>query len=607
MTSRTKFLLIAFLLVSTILVVYRPALQYDFIGLDDDELVVRNPDIKAFNLDSLQHILTRHYITLYVPATMLSYAIDYQIWHLTPFGFRFTNLVIHFFNALLVFYLIWLIQKKYPIALLVAFIFAVHPVQIESVIWIAERKNVLSSFFLLSAVIFYWKANLEPDREGKWLASSFGVFILGLLSKPSVVVFPLIVAFMNHFLCEGRQLIRKRALFYVLVLVSCLAATGVTIFGTATDVEKYAFHGGSYWTNLCIMSTVFWKYWLLLLFPYHQNILYSTIGYKSILNLPVLFSALGFMWFLFFLRVLSKWNKEAAFWFAWFLVSLIPVSNLIAPLPSIMNDRYLYIPMIGFFAGSAVIIRDLIIAQRVQNRIAGKTVAFAAVLFLVPFVFLTFQRIPDWKSAETLWQSALRRAPRQDSRIYYYYGINQLDKGNFKGSVALFKQSLALHASTDTLLALGTACVAAEQYEEAEEHLKKVIEQDPKRSGAYDQLGVTYRKTNRFEEAKPLFEQAIKLQPRNAVLYNNYALLLMDMNEPEKARGLWERALELDPDCHFALRNLAWFHYLRKEWEPAAHYLLRYLRRDPTDKQMRNLAPIIESQLPPEKTVSLSK
>ncbi len=610
MTHRTKLLLVVLLLVSTVLIIYSPALHYDFIGLDDDELVVRNPDIKIFGFDRIWHLVKRHYITLYVPVTMLSYALDYQVWHLTPFGFRFTNLVIHFFNACLVFYLLYLIQKNFLIALFVSFIFVIHPVQIESVIWIAERKNVLSTFFLLLAIVGYWKAATNPKHERRQLLITLGFFVLGLLSKPNVVIFILIIFLINHFLLNGCHAFRKRAWFYMATAILCVVVTGLTIFGTATDVEIYTYHGGSYLTNLFVMMTVFWKYWLLLLFPHHQNILYSSQIYKSILTLPVLFSALSLVLFFVFLWILNKRNKQAAFWFSWFLVSLIPVSNLIAPLPSIMNDRYLYVPMIGFFTAFFVLLQNVIPERFYRGSIdsrlkyAGMTsvVLLVFVTLIIPYTFLTLQRIPDWKTGEMLWQSALKQAPRPDSRIYYYYAINQLDQGKYERSVELFKKALSLHSSTDALLALGTACVAAEKFDEAENYLKQVIERDPKRAGAYDQLAVVYRKTKRFKEAKPLHEKAIQLQPRNAVLYNNYALFFMDIDQPEKARETWKYALKLDPDCRLALRNLVWYHYLRTEWEPAAVYLIRYLRREPNDKQMRSLIPLIGTHLTSNKT-----
>jgi len=596
MHHRTKLLLVALILVSIIVVVYSPALHYNFIGLDDDELVVRNPDIKIFNMDRIWHLVKRHYITLYMPVTMLSYAVDYQIWHLTPFGFRFTNLVIHFLNAFLAFYLLQLIQKNFLIAFAVALIFAIHPVQIESVVWIGERKNLLSTFFFLLSVIFYWKADtLDQRQERKRLWITLGLFAMGLLSKPSVVIFLPIIFMLHYFFLRNHNAVRKRAWFYGLAILLCVAATATTIFGTATDVEKYAFHGGSYLTNVRIMATVFWKYWLLLLFPYHQNILYSSPVYRSFLDPPVLFSVIGLVLLLMILWIINKRNKSAAFWFCWFLVSFLPVANLIAPLPSIMNDRYLYIPIIGFFAGIFVLLenfsRGLFFGK--PNAKTNLSTFGLMSLVLIPYLVLTVQRIPEWKTAETLWQSALKRAPREDSRIYYYYAINQLDHGQYERSIELFKKALSLHSSTDALLALGTACVAAEKFDEAENYLKQVIERDPKRAGAYDQLAVVYRKTKRFDEARPLYAKAIQLQPRNAVLYNNYALFFMDMNQPEQARQTWEYALKLDPDCHFALRNLTWYHFLRKEWGQAAVYLNRYLKQNPNDKQMRNLIPLI--------------
>lgn len=598
MTTRTKILLIAFLFVSVTVALYAPSLHYDFIGLDDDELVVRNPDIKGFSLDRVLTLVQRHYVTLYVPVTMLSYAVDYQIWHLTPFGFRFTNVALHFLNAFLVFYLIRLIQKNSLIAFSSALIFILHPVQVESVVWIAERKNVLSAFFLFLSLIYYWKAITTTKKERKYLILTFVLFVLGMLSKPSVIVFLFLIFLINVFYFNGRHDIRRRAWFYLGVIGVCVLVTISTIFGTATDVEHYQYHGNSYLINVFVMMTVFWKYWMLLLFPYHQNILYSSPIYRSLFNLPVLSSAIALMMFALFLLWMSKRNKQVLFWLAWFLVGLIPVSNLIAPLPSIMNDRYLYVPMVGFFVAFFVLLKDFSSgfsfgAGRRRHVIVG---IFMIFLF-IPYAILTFQRIPDWKNAETLWQSALLRAPREDSRIYYYYGINQLDLGKYERSIELLKKSVSLHVSADALLALGTAYVAAGKIVEAEPYLNEVIRLDPNRSAAYDQLAVVYRKMKRLDEAKVFYEKAIQLQPRNAVLYNNYALYFMDTDEPQKAHELWRRALELDPDCLYALRNLVWYYYLREEWENAATYLIRYLRRNPNDREFQNLIPAIEAHL----------
>lgn len=601
MAARTQFLLIAFTLLSVIVILYYPALHYNFIGLDDYELIVRNPDIKIFALDRLWHLLTRPYITLYVPVTMLSYVIDYQLWHLTSFGFRFTNVLIHFFNSVLIFYLVRLIQKKLYLAFAAAFVFAIHPVQIESVIWISERKNVLSTFFLLFSLIFYWKGVvLNAAKQNKYLGGALIFFVLGLLSKPSAVIFIPLIFWIHSCFGNESSHFRKHLWFYITCILCTGLVTGATIFGTANDVEHYTFHGGHYLTNLFVMMTVFWKYWLLLLFPYHQNILYLSPIYRSFLDLPVLFSALGLL-----LLSGAGWmmyvrNRMAAFWLGWFLISFLPVSNLIAPLPSIMNDRYLYVPIVGFFACLFNLLERSSFGFR-------RAATLCSVFFLaVPYLILTAQRIPEWKTGELLWQSALRRSPREDPRIYYFYGINQLDEGQYERSIELFKKSLSLYVSSDTLLALGTACVAADRLEEAETYLKQVIERDPKRAGAYDQLAVVYRKGKHYQEAQSFYKKAIQLQPRNAVLYNNYALFFMDIGEPEKAHEIWMDALQLDPDCHFALRNLVWYYVMREQWEEAADYLIRFLKRNPNDPQIQSLIPVIEKHLSPQEPTGIS-
>src|SRR3989338_69845 len=174
MTDRAKNLLAVFVLACIIFLIYTPALHFDFIGLDDNNFVVRNPEIKIFNVERLWHLLSKPYLTLYIPVTMLSYLVDYQIWHLTAYGFRYTNVVLHFLNSVLVFTLIKCFHRNFSMALMAALIFAIHPAQIESVIWIAERKNLLSGFFLLLSLLAYWRAGSpgEEPHENRWLLSA---------------------------------------------------------------------------------------------------------------------------------------------------------------------------------------------------------------------------------------------------------------------------------------------------------------------------------------------------------------------------------------------------------------------------------------------------
>src|SRR3989338_8137107 len=164
-SERTRYIIYSLFLLLACLIIFYPSLHYQFIGLDDNELVVRNPDIKILSIDRLFELVRRPYITLFVPLTMLTYVADYQVWHLDPFGYKFTNLLLHFLNSILVMRLIGRIQKEPFFGFMVALLFAIHPVQIESVVWIAERKNVLSAFFFFLALSCYFRACREISES----------------------------------------------------------------------------------------------------------------------------------------------------------------------------------------------------------------------------------------------------------------------------------------------------------------------------------------------------------------------------------------------------------------------------------------------------------
>ena len=437
--DRTQFFISSFIIFVLLLLIYYPSFHYSFLRIDDFDLTVYNSDIKGLDFRRILSLFRTHYVTLYSPLTMLSYSIDYQIWNLIPFGFRFTNFLLHFCNSLMLLYFIFCITRNKIISFFIALIFAIHPLQIESVVWISERKNVLSSFFCFASFLTYWRA-MRPACEGErreinYLIYAMLFYAMGILSKPSIVVLPFVFLAIDFFILGNQRTLFKRVWFYFLMLLLSAAIASLTIWGTASSVDEYAFHGGSYTSNISIMATVFWRYFYILIDPSRQNFFYSSPHFKSWLDLPVQESLIGILCLsiLFLTLLRNKWKQEC-FWMLWFLIFFLPVSNLIAPFPSIMQDRYMYLPMIGFFAFIFTFINRLCreklfsFKQR-EWRLASWGIVLLAVTH---FGFISVNRIPDWRNSDSLYYASYRRSEKIDPRVLYHWGVYKIQQGNLE-------------------------------------------------------------------------------------------------------------------------------------------------------------------------------
>jgi tetratricopeptide (TPR) repeat protein len=251
-----------------------------------------------------------------------------------------------------------------------------------------------------------------------------------------------------------------------------------------------------------------------------------------------------------------------------------------------MNDRYLYLPLIGFFMGFFLILRGLTTGFLFGNKGWGSRVAtFAVVLFLViPFGELTALRIPEWRSDEALWQAALKRAPRPDSRIYYFSGIQELRSERYDQAIKMLTISNKLAVSADTFQALGVAYASVGNFKEAKDQLNQALKLSPNLVGAFNQLGILYHKENQLEKAKEYFDKALSINPRFVPALSNYALLLKDSGQLDEAILTLDNAVALDPDYATAVWNLSLLYKAKGDIEKANHYYRLFRKLDPSYK-----------------------
>jgi hypothetical protein len=394
--------------------VYGSVTSHPFLNYDDPQYVSENQHIQTGLRPTLIWALTTDYASNWHPLTWFSHALDYQLFGLEPGGHHATSLLIHVLNVLLLFVLLVRLTEAMGRSALVAALFALHPLNVESVAWIAERKNVLSTFFFLLTLIAYgWYVKHHTWKRYIVLAL---LFVMGLASKPMLVSLPFVLLLLDYWpLCRIQGwttpsvtlalpqtswtgLIREKLPLFALSVASAVvtitaqkAGHSVAVLGdvpTGWRVENALYSYGAY------LEKVFWPVNLAVFYPHPLNTLTAAqIGLSALLLLIVSV----FVW-----KQRIHHGYALTGWL-WFLGTLVPVIGIVQVGAQGMADRYAYIPTIGIFLiviwGCADLFRVLSLGSRYTNSLA--------LLLLAALSLLTFHQLGHWERPYDLWKHAL--------------------------------------------------------------------------------------------------------------------------------------------------------------------------------------------------------
>lgn len=543
--SRLNIHLIAvFLLTCASLLIFTKSLDYPFTRLDDYSYVVSNGDIRRIDLDMAKRWFTTDYVLLYIPVTMASFAADYQIWKLNPFGYRFTNLLLHTLNSFLIYFLLAEITGSWLVAFWVSLIFTIHPVQIESVTWITERKNVLSTFFLLLAFLMYRK---------KFIVPTVVTFILALLSKPSVSIFPILLLAYDYFK-QSSLTGKKRLLFYALMFGASALIALITVKYHSNG--EFYFRGGGFWTNVFVMLTVFFKYIKLMLFPQSQQIFYMSQVFQSFWHWPVVLSAAGVLLILATVVWHRKSHPIISFGVVWYLIFMVPVSNILFPIATLMNDRYLYVALVGFFLAVCLVIdkvtgKMISTPQNTRQRIIS---ACLLLVFILPFARQSTARLEDWKDPVGIYNAARKGFSQNDPRLKIGRAIDLYAKRDIEASIRELDSVLEHSESEEPLLWQVQNYLTIGDFDRAGEYLQKVdrLPGDTRTAAYHDFYGQFYEHKQEYDLAEKYYLNSIKID-KKIPAYIHLAQLYIQAGRIEDAERTFETALNLDPDSSDAL------------------------------------------------------
>jgi tetratricopeptide (TPR) repeat protein len=528
--SRLRVVLVGVLLALATLLVYLPTGYYGFADYDDREYVTQNPMVQAgLTWSGVKWAFTTTHASNWHPLTWLSHMLDCQLFGLSAGGPHLVNVLFHTLNAVLLFLLLLRLTSAFWQSALIAALFAWHPLRVESVAWVAERKDVLSACFGLLTLMAYVHY-AQRRKQGKAAAVDYGLawlfFALGLMSKPMLVTLPFIFLLLDYWplqrapgggpgLARWSRLVWEKGPFLALAAASCVVTFIAQQHGEA--VAPLASYPLRFRLENAVVAYA--DYLLKSVWPVHLAVIYPLSE-----NLPLV-SVLTATLTLILISWLA-WRRRRpepyllTGWL-WFLGMLVPVIGLVQAGMQSMADRYTYLPQIGLFLGVTFCIGHWA-AKRRLNPVVMISVAG---IVLAGCLILTARQLQYWRDSETLFRHAL--AVTQD---------NPVAQNNF-----------------------GTALLQEGRMDEAMAHFQKAVEIDPDYAVAHDNLGNILLQKGRVDEAIAQFQKALEAKPDYAEVHYNLGIILLQRGQVDEAIAHYQRALEAKPDfvkAHYNLGNI---------------------------------------------------
>jgi protein O-mannosyl-transferase len=543
--SHSSHIFICLGLTLIVLLPFHQTWKFDFVHYDDRNYIMGNTNIQTgFNSTSIVWAFTSLSAYNWHPLTWLSLTLDYQLYGPGSGGFHVTNVLIHLINTLLLFLIFGKMTGELWKSGFVAALFAIHPLHVESVAWIMERKDVLSTMFWLLTIGLYasYAKHLSLSRYG-WVCVSF---LLGLMSKPMLVTLPLVLLLLDYWplvrfragdaVGNRRLIIEKIPLF---VLSGAVSAITLYAQGESGAVQSFAVF--SFFNRMVNAILSYVAYAAKMLWPVNLAVFYP---YPTSFSLWAVLLSGGFLVAASLLSV--KFIRRApylAMGWLWYLITMLPVSGLIQVGIQAMADRYTYIPLIGLFIVGAWGIPDLLEKQSYKKYIMAVS---AAIIFVV-LVIQTYHQTGVWQNSRTLFEHAITVTQGNDV-AHNNLGRYFMDQGSFHEAAGRFQEAVRMRpGNVKYLNNLGVALFRQNRHQEALGCYRMAMAIEPRFADSYSNAADAYFYSGQENDALQNYRKALSLKPGNAVVENNMATLLIRQGKMDEALFFLEAAIAHSP------------------------------------------------------------
>ena len=526
------------LIVLPTLFIWWPAVKLDFVNWDDVTYLTTNTAVQQFNLSEL---CTGFYAGNYHPLTMLSLALEHKLYALNPIGYHRTNIILHAFNSVLVFFFFRQLSIKQNLAVIFALVFSLHPLRVESVAWVAERKDVLYvAFWLLSALAWL---KYRTQHQTLWLFLSLLMFVLACLSKAMAVsLVPVIILLEYH---QQRSLKIQNWLPIIPFLILALATGILAIYAQGDAVGMKG--GTTIMERIVFVNYGLWFYIWKTILPVSLSAFYP---YPD--EIPMLWYGLILATIVSAVFIYKRDNRLLKSGLMLYVLVLLPVLQILPVGQALVADRYSYLPVLGLMLVVASALVHL--PDTIGGIEKDKWIIPGFTILLMFFAWQTAGRISVWKNSITLYEDTLLKYPGY-STGYVNYGNALRDKG---------------------------------EWDKAERAYLLGVYADPQNDLPWNNLGILASFRKQPQKAVYYYEKAAALKPEYPVNYYNIATVWFNQGNPNKAIPAIERALQADSLYPEALHLYGVLLQQLQRFPESESWLLKAIKVKSDDPQILN-------------------
>jgi len=534
---------VGLILVVSTLVVYSRCLRLGFVNYDDDLYVTANPHVlEGLTWANLGWAWTTFHATNWHPLTWMSLQFDATVFGVEAWGFHLSNVLLHAVSTLLLFLALRRMTGADGRSACVAALFALHPLHVESVAWVAERKDVLSTCFGMAALLAYARYAEKPGW-GRYAVVAV-LFALSLLAKPMLVTLPFLLLLLDWWplrRLEQGVSVRWLVLEKLPLLVLCAGSSVATWLaqregGAMSTLDEFPFD-----IRLANALAAYLHYVAKMLVPMRLAAFYPHPGWDFPLWQPIVAGVL----LVAVTITVVRHGRESPYlpvgWL-WYLGTLVPVLGLVQVGQQGMADRFTYFPMIGLFVLATWGAADLAIRYRCESAMAS----IVMVLFLALMLLSWFQ-IGTWQNSVTLWQHTLKSTSR-NAVAHHNLGQAYLALGRPGEAAAQFQAAVNINpGDIRSLNQLATICINTRRYDEAQRYLDDALAMAPENALLHGNQGTLYFRTNRDALALEHYLLAVKYDPRNALAHYSLGNYYLAKGDLAKAADYFRTTTQLEP------------------------------------------------------------
>lgn len=558
------------LIALAVLVAYGKIFNAGFITWDDADYILNNEDIKNLGIAQVSAWFSSFYIGNYHPLTIFSYALDYMVGGEDPMIYHLVNVLLHIANAFLVYLITCRLVSNSIVSVFVALLFAIHPVQTESVSWVAERKNVLYGLFFLLSVLNYLRYTATAKSKFFWLTLVLG--IAAMLSKAAAITLPLSLLAID--ICQRRSLADKKTWLEKIPLFLCALVIGVVGIQAQEQGQFLNLHPEYDWLETIVFAGYAYTQYIVQLFvPAKLSVLYPYPQSLSVIHFIYLFISTCIL-ALAVIAYRKKWFILCA-GIVFYTVNIALVLQFVQFGEVLMADRYLYIPSIGIWLPFVYYGYHFI---RQKAKTYAGTVGFSFITAV--FLFLTYTRNDIWLSEMNFWQAIVRTFPNssvaqsslggiylnegnypeaiahidkavqadaKNHKAWYNKGVVHLRQGNIDGSLSALNQSINLQSDAKALFTRALLYQQVGKPVLALTDIEKVLAEEPQNGRAYFIKASCMEQLNNLAGARENYGRAIQYQPAEPLFHMRRGIVNAASGRNSDAYTDLSKAIELAP------------------------------------------------------------